>query len=598
MAAARGTGHTVSPRGAAVVLRALLVAWLACAPASAEVLFQEDFEGSVDEIRASFGNGSTGPELRTSADRPPGSPGVQSLVLRGGQDATPSLYHRLAQDELRLYARYFVKYGSGAGFHHAGLYVGGYAPASDWPLGDAGLRGVRPNGDELVVVGFEPRSGPDRLDFYMNWIDMPGPAYQGSYYGRNVLRTEDVPVAPGAWRCVEVMVQLNGDPRAHDGELALWVDGEPVQHFRPGSPLGAWDEAGNWVTSASGEPFEGFRWRASTDLGLNWVRVLNYDSPDDVLVDDLVVSRERIGCGPTGGGGGGGGGGGPDPLCGNGALDAGEACDDGNGADADGCSARCTVDHGEQTPAQRRCIEGVNRGLAQLARARARANERCLARADGSADLEACLQEDRDGRLGRAAARAAGLAERSCRDEALPELALGPDPLAGAGAAQEPAGELARDLLGRPPVAAPLDEPRARRCQRGLLGRAHAVSGASSDAARAALTAKLAGRRTAAAVNDDELARFLEASLAGSPRLARAAASLRARAARACAGESDLAALFPGCGSAEADALGACAERAARCRACELLEAVNERLDLDCDRLDDGGANASCGPAS
>jgi len=34
----------------------------------------------------------------------------------------------------------------------------------------------------------------------------------------------------------------------------------------------------------------------------------------------------------------------PDPLCGNGALDPGEVCDDGNTASGDGCSASCTSD--------------------------------------------------------------------------------------------------------------------------------------------------------------------------------------------------------------------------------------------------------------
>ena len=580
------------PGGTPLLVRVLLVSLLACGPASAQVLFREDFEGSVDEIQASFGNGSKGAEVRLSTDRPEGSPGIQSLVLRGDRDTTPSLYHRLPGNETRLYARYFVKYGGAAGFHHAGLYLGGYFPASDWPQGDAGLRGVRPNGDELVVVGFEPRSAPDRLDFYMNWIDMQGPAYQGSYYGRNVLESESVPVAPGVWRCVELMVQLNGDAPSHDGELALWVDDELVQHFRPGSPLGAWDEAGNWVTSPTGQPFEGFRWRGSTDLGLNWVRVLNYDSPHDVWVDDLVVSRERIGCGASGGGGGGGG---SNPLCGNGALDAGEACDDGNGIGADGCSASCEVDHGAQTPSQRRCIDGVNRGMEQLARTRARANERCLARAESSADFDACLQEDRDGRLERAAKSLEALERKRCRADDLPELALGPPPLADAAVAGSLPSELARDLFGRPAVAAAQRDRPATRCQRGVLKRAHALSDAFSDDARAALAEKLAGRRTGPAVNDDELSRFVVEALSGSTRIARAAASLRERAAEACTGEANPTALFPGCGAAEASQVAACAERAARCRACELLEAANDRLDVGCDALDDGLADQSCG---
>ena len=59
------------------------------------------------------------------------------------------------------------------------------------------------------------------------------------------------------------------------------------------------------------------------------------------------------GCGPRGSGGGSGGsttGGGPDvpadvgkaAVCGDGVLDPGEACDDGNTVDGDGCQADCT----------------------------------------------------------------------------------------------------------------------------------------------------------------------------------------------------------------------------------------------------------------
>jgi cysteine-rich repeat protein len=127
------------------------------------------------------------------------------------------------------------------------------------------------------------------------------------------------------------MARMNSAPTTRDGELAVWLDGALVQHFRPGSPNGSWDSAGNWVTSANGQPFEGFLWRDTTSLGLNWVRVLNYASPQDVLVDDLAVSRSRVGCGAG-------------PACGNGVLEAGEACDDGNRAVADGCSDACQIE--------------------------------------------------------------------------------------------------------------------------------------------------------------------------------------------------------------------------------------------------------------
>jgi hypothetical protein len=57
-----------------------------------------------------------------------------------------------------------------------------------------------------------------------------------------------------------------------------------------------------------------------------------------------------------------------------------------------------------------------------------------------------------------------------------------------------------------------------------------------------------------------------------------------------------VAALFPGdcVGAADPAALATCAARAARCRFCAALNAF-DALALDCDAVDDGVANASCG---
>ena len=160
---------------------------------------------------------------------------------------------------------------------------------------------------------------------------MAGPPYQGQYYGRTMLATERPTNVAGAWRCVELMLKLNSGSTIRDGELALWLDGALVQHFRPGSPRGAFDAAGNWVTNAAGPPFPGFRWRDTTALGLNWVKLQNYQGTHDVSIDDFVVSRSRVGCGAS-------------AFCGNRTVEAGEACDDGNRAAGDGCSDSCQIE--------------------------------------------------------------------------------------------------------------------------------------------------------------------------------------------------------------------------------------------------------------
>ena len=132
------------------------------------------------------------------------------------------------------------------------------------------------------------------MDFYNNWIDMQGADFQGQYYGRHLLQDLDLPV-PSQWTCVELMVAMNSPASASNGELAVWIDGAEVANFRPGAPNGSWDGSGNW-RMGGGSSFSGFRWRDTASLGLNWVKLQNYNAVPRVWFDDVVVSTERVGC--------------------------------------------------------------------------------------------------------------------------------------------------------------------------------------------------------------------------------------------------------------------------------------------------------------
>jgi hypothetical protein len=55
--------------------------------------------------------------------------------------------------------------------------------------------------------------------------------------------------------------------------------------------------------------------------------------------------------------------------------------------------------------------------------------------------------------------------------------------------------------------------------------------------------------------------------------------------------------LFPGCEPADVAALGECAERAARCRACLLVREADPGLALDCELFDDRVDDESCPPS-
>jgi hypothetical protein len=214
------------------------------------------------------------------------------------------LYKLLPNDYNQVYFRYYIKYEN-SDYHHGGSYIGGYWPRSAWPMGDAGIKGVRSNGSRLISIGFETQGGSNetvadtRLDTYMNWVDMAGQEIGGGWWGRNILGSLNIPIRPGVWQCVELMVKMNSAPTAHDGELAIWIDGTLKAHFRPGSPNGQFNAfSGNWEMNSSGPPFQGFQWRDILDYGINWIRIQNYDpsgTPTDLLVDDLVVATSYIG---------------------------------------------------------------------------------------------------------------------------------------------------------------------------------------------------------------------------------------------------------------------------------------------------------------
>ena len=266
---------------------------LAARGADGVVVFSDDFESTVATISSRWGSASsTGFSL--SGDVPSSSAGSKSLQLSAGLGKSTVLYHRLPVNYQKLFYRYYVKY-EGTEYHHTGAMIGGYDPPTDWAQGDAGLKGVRPNGDRLVVVSLETQS--NRLDTYNNWIDMQGATYQGQYFGRNMLQDLNLAV-PNQWSCVELMVSLNSPASATNGELTVWIDGDEVASFRPGTPPGYWDGAGNWRIRSGSPAFTGFLWRDTTSLGLNWVKIQNYDATPRVWFDDVVVATERIGCLP------------------------------------------------------------------------------------------------------------------------------------------------------------------------------------------------------------------------------------------------------------------------------------------------------------
>jgi hypothetical protein len=279
------------------------------------VLFAEDFErGTVEEIGRRWGEASNrgGKVIAISSDVPPGG-GRRSLQMTAtlGENTGGHLYTRLSRGVDTLFARFYVKFAPDAPYIHHFVHVGGYNPPTPYPQGGAG---ERPRGDERIAVGIEPYGAygrypaPGAWNFYTYWHEMKISADE-RYWGNGLHPVQPALVPRDRWQCVEVMVKLNSKPETPDGELALWLDGKLVAHFARGARRGPWSGMGFSLVDQGGEPFEGFRFRTTNDLKLNFFWLLHYvtenaarqnrvakpNPTNRVWFDNIVVSTAYIG---------------------------------------------------------------------------------------------------------------------------------------------------------------------------------------------------------------------------------------------------------------------------------------------------------------
>jgi hypothetical protein len=179
--------------------------------------------------------------------------------------------------------------------------MGGYNPVSAWPDPQAGSK---PVGNDRFIAGAEQNNVTHAFDHYNYWMNMR-PDAGGAYWGDFLLNDPSVQAPRNQWVCVEHMVKLNNPVSASNGEHSIWLNGVKVSHLGQGFPTGSWS-GGIFTQGAVGTPFEGFRWRSTTSLPINWIWLQNY-SPDDpagvsatIKYDHVVAATSYIGCLGTG----------------------------------------------------------------------------------------------------------------------------------------------------------------------------------------------------------------------------------------------------------------------------------------------------------
>jgi hypothetical protein len=269
------------------------------------VVLVEDFEsGTIANLSSRWDQVMNGAGMSFVSGVPEGSPGSRALrMTSSSSDSGGHLYTRLPSAQTQLYLRYYVRYVSSGGYHHAGGYLGGYNPATSYPQGGSG---EAPQGNERFSVGFEPLDDNLRFDFYSYWMGMGG-LPDGSSWGNSFIQDSSLRVTPGEWTCVEVMVKLNSPVGSSNGELAAWVNGQQVAHLGPGFPNGS-SLFGIFTPDPSGPPWPGFQWRNDAALAINWIWLNFFTSGTAAMEwDHVVAATDYIGPlsdGPPAGGGG------------------------------------------------------------------------------------------------------------------------------------------------------------------------------------------------------------------------------------------------------------------------------------------------------
>jgi hypothetical protein len=295
-------------------------------------------DGDLDELEARWGHMSNrdGKVMSFSSDVPEGSAGTRSLQMTAtrGENAGGELYKTFDPGWDKIYLRFYTKFAEDHGNHHHFVALRGFKDPLPYPMGGAGQRAenhfsvtVEPTVNEINLPETIHHNPPGIWQFYAYWPEMrswqtpegepdgrPNP-----YYG-NSFQPSDAAVVPrGEWIAVEFMLKLNTTPEESNGEVALWINGEPMVHFAPGIPEGYWmaDRFRNDPGHPGAGSFEGFRWRHDMDVKVNVLRLQHYvsgtsfdrtqdyaDNNPDYLIntdqatvwfDNVVMATEYIG---------------------------------------------------------------------------------------------------------------------------------------------------------------------------------------------------------------------------------------------------------------------------------------------------------------
>ena len=230
----------------------------------ADVLMYEDFEGSTT---------LADPALQDSQSEVISGiafSGSRSLKMCAGNACKFSYRMQLPESVDRAYARYMFMVGNYEAFYDSNgdPYTGEHYKNPGLEGGDNSCKGGGSHREANCIAA--------RTRLNVPWAGMHLEGYVA--YGiegdgaANVL-DKSINVVDGQWHCLEIMVKLN-TPGLQDGEAKVWVDGNE--------------------TALSGLDFRKDKtWQISKYWWTYWSND-NWRGP--IYIDDVVVSKSRIGC--------------------------------------------------------------------------------------------------------------------------------------------------------------------------------------------------------------------------------------------------------------------------------------------------------------
>jgi hypothetical protein len=240
-----------------------------------------------------------------------------------------------------------------------------------------------------------------------------------------------------------------------------------------------------------------------------------------------------------------------------------------------------------QTSDQQQCSIGVTNDATKVAAAQGKIDAACVKAGTKAAVAADCPSTDATGVLTKATQKTLADETKNCPGN-VPDFAY-PGGAAANDAAVRHELALLADVYGGTDLSGVISTSKA-------IGACQAAMEKGVEKAAAAVQKDYAACKKAALKGGAVAAAGLTSCVGGDTKgkVAAAITKLQADAASKCAGVT-IADAFPGhCLDATAATLGGCLGARAKCRMCE---AINEMdgVDADCDLLDDGAQNASCG---